>query len=640
MSRVVGGAVAAPPLSQTVTWVQPPGGVTLASLAGRPVVLHFWSSCCVACEHLSDDLSALERARPDGFVIIGVHVPKFAHERDGSGLAQTVARLGVSHPVLHDGAQRVCAAYAVTTWPTLVALDHHGSVRAKLEGADAVPRLEALLDRFDRERVGSLPLASRFSAPLEAGPEAFDRPRPGPAPTPTPTPRQRERERGGGAGQPLTVQAAGGLVALASGGFVVSDVVGHRLVVLDRALGPVAAIGSGVAGLADGGADDARFDRPRGMAQLPSGQVIVADSGNHCLRLVDVDRRTVRTVAGTGRRLARRVSGGDARTTAMASPWDVAWSAHVGGVVVAMAGLHQLWWYDPVEEAVAVLAGTSVEGHKDGAARRARLAQPSGVATDARDGTIWFTDADTSALRWLRDGEVGTAVGGDACAWGHRDGAAGRARLQHPQGLFVDDDGSVLIADCFNGAIRRFDPGPAMMGTLASGLFEPSGVVAGGFGERGLLAVAGADGVVLRAAAVDIVDGLVSQDWRPTPISLRPGRLVVDVAVEPAFGYALDPSMERPLAVSVAAEPASLLGQAAGPLVLDGARGGLVVGEGHGMLKVVIEAATCDATSCRRLSTELTYEVTVSPDGADRLIVSVMDEPALEPDMTGAQRRG
>ena len=65
-----------------------------------------------------------------------------------------------------------------------------------------------------------------------------------------------------------------------------------------------------------------------------------------------------------------------------------------------------------------------------------------------------MVDPETSALRSLSDGQVRTAVGSGLFDFGHVDGPAEKALLQHPLGVVVLPDGSIAICDTYNGAIR------------------------------------------------------------------------------------------------------------------------------------------------------------------------------------------
>ena len=84
------------------------------------------------------------------------------------------------------------------------------------------------------------------------------------------------------------------------------------------------------------------------------------------------------------------------------------------------------------------------EGLLDGPLHEAWFAQPSGLAVGA-DDKIWLADSETSALRWVDPVErtVHTVVGEGLFDFGHRDGPAAEARLQHPLGVAVLPDGSV-----------------------------------------------------------------------------------------------------------------------------------------------------------------------------------------------------
>ena len=72
---------------------------------------------------------------------------------------------------------------------------------------------------------------------------------------------------------------------------------------------------------------------------------------------------------------------------------------------------------------------------------------------------------------------VGTAVGTGLFDFGHVDGPADQALLQHPLGVTVLPDGSVAVSDTYNGAVRRYDPATGQVTTLITGLAEPSDAV-------------------------------------------------------------------------------------------------------------------------------------------------------------------
>jgi hypothetical protein len=324
------------------------------------------------------------------------------------------------------------------------------------------------------------------------------------------------------------------------------------------------------------------FLQPQGMC-VYDGEVLVADTGHHTLVRLDLESGARETVAGTGAVWRPgEPSSGPALEVSLSTPWDVAvWD---GEVVVAMAGTHQLHAFDGSE--IRVLAGTTGEGLRDGDALAAYLAQPSGLA--AGPDRLWFVDAETSALRWYRDGEVGTAVGTGLFDFGHRDGPAADALLQHPLGVTVLPDGSVAVSDTYNGAVRRYDPVRDEVSTLMTGLAEPSDAVVDG---DQLLVVESAAHRVTRVLLPDealVVDGVAQRTQRPAT-DLAPGEVTLTVVFTPPPGQKLDESFGPPTRLTVSGELVARGDGSTTELTRS-----LVLKGDSGVLHVAASAASCD----------------------------------------------
>ncbi|WP_329253965.1 redoxin domain-containing protein [Streptomyces sp. NBC_01478] len=419
---------------------------TLADLRGRIVILDFWTFCCINCLHVLDELRELEEKHRDTVVIIGVHSPKFAHEAEHQAVVDAVERYGVEHPVLDDPELATWKQYAVRAWPTLVVIDPEGYVVAQHAGEGHAHAIERLVTELETEHAAK--------GTLRRGDGPYVAPEP----------------------EPTVLRFPGKAIALPGGTFLVSDTTRHQLVELAAdGESVVRRIGSGARGFGDGTADYATFNEPQGLALGADGSVVVADTVNHALRRLDLTTGAVTTLAGTGRQwMQGEPTSGPAREVSLSSPWDVArWQ---GRLWIAMAGVHQLWAYDPADNTVAVTAGTTNEGLVDGPGAEAWFAQPSGLAATA--DRLWLADSETSAVRWVDlDGAVHTAVGTGLFDFGHRDGAAEQALLQHPLGVTALPDGSVAISDTYNHALRRYDPATGEVTTLATDLKEPSDAV-------------------------------------------------------------------------------------------------------------------------------------------------------------------
>jgi hypothetical protein len=132
-----------------------------------------------------------------------------------------------------------------------------------------------------------------------------------------------------------------------------------------------------------------------------------------------------------------------------------------GRYLVAIAGLHQIWEYDPVSERLDIVAGTGVESIHDDRFLDATFAQPMGLA--ALDRIVFVADAESSAVRALDfdTGRVRRLLGRGLFHFGDLDAIGDSVRLQHPQGIAAtrENDQPVLyLADTFNNKIKRIDP--------------------------------------------------------------------------------------------------------------------------------------------------------------------------------------
>ncbi|MFD3417102.1 NHL domain-containing thioredoxin family protein [Streptomyces decoyicus] len=536
--------------------------LTLSDLRGRIVVLDFWTFCCVNCLHVLDELRELEERHRDTVVIIGVHSPKFVHEAEHQAVVDAVERYGVEHPVLDDPELATWKQYAVRAWPTLVVIDPEGYVVAQHAGEGHAHAIEKLVEELEAEH-GAKGTLRRGDGPyVPPEPVATDLRFPGKA------------------------------VRLPGGGFLVSDTTRHQLVELAADGEQVLRrIGTGERGLT---ADS--FNEPQGLALLPDGRVAVADTVNHALRVFDPETGALETVAGTGKQWWQgSPTSGPARAVDLSSPWDIAWWRD--RLWIAMAGVHQLWTYDPAAGTVEVAAGTTNEGLVDGPAAEAWFAQPSGLA--AAGDRLWIADSETSAVRWVEPAEEGdgyvvrTAVGTGLFDFGHRDGAAEQALLQHPLGVTALPDGSVAVADTYNHALRRFDPASGEVTTLATDLREPSDAV---LVDDDIVLVESARHRLtrLRLPEEAVRVESVAHRTQRAATEVAPGALRLDVVFQAPAGQKLDTRYGPSTRLLVSATPPELLADGAGAGT-DLARD-LVLADGvtEGVLHVSAMAASCD----------------------------------------------
>ena len=204
------------------------------------------------------------------------------------------------------------------------------------------------------------------------------------------------------------------------------------------------------------------------------------------IRVVDLEKRTVTTVAGTGDKGTSWFSVNDglmpALTTELRSPWSL--EPIAGGIAVAMAGSHQIWLYDPQGGFVKVLAGKKyAEGLKDGAPLWSEFAQPSGFAISADGQTLYIADSESSAIRALdvTTAQTTTLVGTGLFDFGDKDGIGDQVLLQHALGVELLPDGKLMLADTYNDKLKILDPATKEVTTLVwdppgGSLHQPRGI--------------------------------------------------------------------------------------------------------------------------------------------------------------------
>ncbi len=192
-----------------------------------------------------------------------------------------------------------------------------------------------------------------------------------------------------------------GLAADDAGNLYISDTSNHRIRKLDAFgnLWPVA--GTGLKGFAGDGGDAFRasFDSPSGLAVDRSGNLYIADTGNHRIRRLDTSGK-VTTVAGSG--IAGFLGdGGPAIQSRLKGPIGVAID-RAGNLYIADTGNHRIRRVD-TSGAITTVAGDDVEsfGGDGGPASNARLASPRAVALDAR-GNLYIADTGNNRVRRIR----------------------------------------------------------------------------------------------------------------------------------------------------------------------------------------------------------------------------------------------
>ncbi|MSO69425.1 MAG: redoxin domain-containing protein [Alphaproteobacteria bacterium] len=410
-------------------WFNVPKRLGLDELSGRLVILDFWTFCCINCMQILPTLRRIEEAFPEDVVVIGVHSPKFAAEREPEKVKAAIARYDIRHPVVHDPEMIIWKHYGVRAWPTLVFISPDGYVIGHAPGEPDPDRLLEVVGQVIRAgKTDGTIQGATLDLTLQAtplGPLLFPS-KLKPLPMPNGEPRW----------------------ALADAGH-------HQIIELDANWRERARYGSGQPGFDDGARDQASFNAPQGLI-ADEQSIYVADTGNHAIRRIDRKTGAITTLAGTGARGPRLTRPMPGAAIALASVWDL--ELNGDALYFANAGSHQIGVLDLADGTVKPLAGTGGENIEDGRAPDALLAQPSGLSLSPDGTRLAFADSETSAIRLLDLAGTGpvvrTLIGTGLFDFGHQNGPLGEALLQHPLGVIWLDDQRLAVADSYNNAVR------------------------------------------------------------------------------------------------------------------------------------------------------------------------------------------
>ena len=213
---------------------------------------------------------------------------------------------------------------------------------------------------------------------------------------------------------------------------------------------------------------NARLHVPTALALDGSGNLLVADMGNHRIRRVAADTGIITTLAGAGEG-GFSGDGGPAIRAKLYHPYGLAVDNR-GNVLIADTANHRVRQVSVGTGVITTLAGNGVSSFSGdgGPATSAGLQSPLGLTVDA-SGNVFIADTNNHRVRHVAAGTgvITTLAGVGAAGFSGDGGPATSAALNRPLGLAVDFSGDLLIADLNNHRIRRVATGTGVITTIA-----------------------------------------------------------------------------------------------------------------------------------------------------------------------------
>ena len=251
-----------------------------------------------------------------------------------------------------------------------------------------------------------------------------------------------------------------------TGNIYIADDFDHTIRMIAKGTGIITTIGgNGDGGFSgDGGlATVATFNKPVAIiVDQRNGDLYIADTYNHAIRLITRSTGVVTTIAGTGTE-GNRGDGGLATSATLYYPNGVAVETTTGNVYIADTFNHVIRMVTKSTGIISAVAGmTGTSGYKGdgGLATSALLQLPYDVTVDARTGDLIIVDTNNNLIRIVSKstGIITTIAGDISRSFSGDGGPAIYASLDRPRSVAVDaSSGTMYIADTRNSAIRIVD---------------------------------------------------------------------------------------------------------------------------------------------------------------------------------------
>jgi len=129
-------------------------------LKGKVVVVDFWTYSCINCLRSIPYVEAwAQKYKDDGLVVIGVHTPEFAFEKDQANVAKAVRDLKITYPVAIDSNYAIWGAFNNEYWPAHYFIDANGVIRYHHFGEGEYDKSEEVIQELLKEKNANLNLS-------------------------------------------------------------------------------------------------------------------------------------------------------------------------------------------------------------------------------------------------------------------------------------------------------------------------------------------------------------------------------------------------------------------------------------------------------------------------------------------------
>jgi len=268
-----------------------------------------------------------------------------------------------------------------------------------------------------------------------------------------------------------TLDSPQGLALDAANNLYIADTHNHRIRRLDLTTGSITTIAGSTPGFSGDGAPalSAQLNLPTALTIDASGNLYLADTGNHRIRKITSSTGLISTIAGTGTQ-GYSGDGAPALSAAIDSPTGIAIDLP-GNLYLADTHNHRIRRIDASTSLITTIAGTGLLGYSGDTAlaSAATLALPRGLTADAV-GNLYLADTANHRIRRIdaTTGLITTVVGDGTQAFAGDNGPPTAASLNSPTATSLSPVGSLTLSDTGNQRIRQVETQPSSSSTITT----------------------------------------------------------------------------------------------------------------------------------------------------------------------------
>ena len=235
--------------------------------------------------------------------------------------------------------------------------------------------------------------------------------------------------------------------------------------------------GNGSSGYVEGTGTAATFNWPQALTLLPDGTLLIADSNNHKIRTLSTSTTTSGLFAGGSKGTGGSV-GSTSTSVQFDTPRGIVYDASSGNIYVADSQNNRIIKLNSSGTVLAIY-GQTTGAFADGNGTAARFNYPEGLAVD-NNGIVYVADTQNQRIRKIDTAGNVTTIAGNGTA-GFADGNGTAAQFKSPGALTVSSSGVIYVADTQNQRIRKIDTAgnvTTIAGSGTAGFADDSGTSA------------------------------------------------------------------------------------------------------------------------------------------------------------------